>query len=59
VSAAHSFTTCDQIEIAYREWGEPTASPPVVLHHGFAAHAHANWVLPDLRFAASIVEFLA
>jgi pimeloyl-ACP methyl ester carboxylesterase len=48
VSTAHRFTTWDEIEIAYYEWGEPTTSPPVVLHHGFAAHAHANWVLPGV-----------
>lgn len=48
MSTAHSFTTWDEIEIAYREWGEATTSPPVVLHHGFVAHAHANWVLPGV-----------
>jgi pimeloyl-ACP methyl ester carboxylesterase len=38
------FTSWDGIEIAYREWGEGTALAPVVLHHGFAANAEANWV---------------
>jgi pimeloyl-ACP methyl ester carboxylesterase len=48
VSTAHRFTTWDEIEIAYHEWGEPTTSPPVVLHHGFVADAHANWVMPGV-----------
>jgi pimeloyl-ACP methyl ester carboxylesterase len=48
VSTAQRFTTWDEIEIAYREWGEPAASPPVVLHHGFVAQAQANWVLPGV-----------
>jgi pimeloyl-ACP methyl ester carboxylesterase len=39
-----SFKSWDQIEIAYQEWGEPTLSPPVVLHHGFVADANANWL---------------
>ncbi len=39
-----SFIAWDGIEIAYREWGEETAPPPVVLHHGFVANAEANWV---------------
>lgn len=38
------FKTWDELEIAYREWGEETALPPVVLHHGFVADAEANWV---------------
>jgi pimeloyl-ACP methyl ester carboxylesterase len=40
-----SFTTWDELEIAYQEWGdEETGLPPVVLHHGFVANADANWV---------------
>jgi pimeloyl-ACP methyl ester carboxylesterase len=39
-----SFESWDQTEIAYQEWGEATASPPVVLHHGFVVDANANWV---------------
>lgn len=40
-----SFTSWDQTEIAYHEWGEAEGSaPPVLLHHGFAANAEANWV---------------
>jgi pimeloyl-ACP methyl ester carboxylesterase len=38
------FKSWDGVEIAYREWGEETAQPPVVLHHGFVADAQANWV---------------
>lgn len=38
------FRSGDGIEIAYQEWGESTALAPVVLHHGFAADAQANWV---------------
>jgi pimeloyl-ACP methyl ester carboxylesterase len=48
----NSFKTWDGLEIVYHEWGAslaPTSGsdsplPPVVLHHGFAADAHANWV---------------
>jgi pimeloyl-ACP methyl ester carboxylesterase len=39
-----SFIAWDDLEIAYREWGEETALPPVVLHHGFVADAESNWV---------------
>jgi pimeloyl-ACP methyl ester carboxylesterase len=41
-----AFQTWDQIQIAYQEWGKPTASAPVFLHHGFVANADANWVAP-------------
>jgi pimeloyl-ACP methyl ester carboxylesterase len=44
VLAMKSFTSWDQVEIAYQEWGERSSSPPVVLHHGFVADANANWV---------------
>jgi pimeloyl-ACP methyl ester carboxylesterase len=52
VSDAKSFKTWDGLEIAYQEWGvaqtsgeeQPGGLPPVVLHHGFAANADANWV---------------
>ncbi len=39
------FTTWDEIEIAYEEWGSRDSSPPVVLHHGFVVDANANWVV--------------
>ena len=50
-----SFKSWDDIQIAYREWGGegPAASPPVVLHHGFAADANA-----DPSFTRSIVDSL-
>ncbi len=38
------FRTWDDLEIAYREWGETTTLPPVVLHHGFVADAQSNWL---------------
>jgi len=44
-----TFTTWDDLEIAYQEWGEGRAAArPVVLHHGFVADANANWVLPGV-----------
>lgn len=43
-----SFTTWDEIEIAYQEWGRRDSSPPVMLHHGFVADANANWVAPGV-----------
>jgi pimeloyl-ACP methyl ester carboxylesterase len=43
-----SFKSWDQTEIVYQEWGEQTASPPVVLHHGFVVDANANWVVPGV-----------
>jgi pimeloyl-ACP methyl ester carboxylesterase len=43
-----TFTSWDGTDIAYWTWGEPGASPPVVLHHGFVAHARANWEAPGV-----------
>jgi pimeloyl-ACP methyl ester carboxylesterase len=48
VSARQSFTTWDDIEIVYQEWGRQASSPPVVLHHGFVVDADANWVAPGV-----------
>jgi pimeloyl-ACP methyl ester carboxylesterase len=47
--AVKSFTSWDQLEIAYHEWG-PECAPaaPVVLHHGFVADAHSNWLAPGV-----------
>jgi pimeloyl-ACP methyl ester carboxylesterase len=45
------FTSWDGTEIVYWTWGEPADSPPVVLHHGFVAHARANWEAPGVVVA--------
>ena len=40
-----SFRSWDGLEIAYQEWGVQTGGlAPVVLHHGFAADANANFL---------------
>jgi pimeloyl-ACP methyl ester carboxylesterase len=52
VSSVKRFNSWDGVEIAYHEWGEETGLAPVVLHHGFAANAEANWV------ATGVVEAL-
>jgi pimeloyl-ACP methyl ester carboxylesterase len=52
VSSVKRFSSWDGIEIVYHEWGEETRPAPVVLHHGFAANAQANWV------ATGVVEAL-
>ncbi|MHB8235587.1 MAG: alpha/beta fold hydrolase [Solirubrobacteraceae bacterium] len=41
-------TTSDGLQLVYYEWGEQGAGPPVVLHHGFVANAHANWEGPGV-----------
>ena len=38
-----TFRSQDGLEITYDCWGE-AAGVPVVLHHGFAASAHIDWV---------------
>lgn len=44
-----TFTSWDELEIAYQVWGEAAApSPPVLLHHGFVADANSNWVTPGV-----------
>jgi pimeloyl-ACP methyl ester carboxylesterase len=43
VSSTQRFTSSDGVQIALHEWGEHGHEPPVVLHHGFVAHARANW----------------
>jgi pimeloyl-ACP methyl ester carboxylesterase len=40
-----TFTAPDGLELTYDVTGE---GPPVVLHHGFAADADANWVRPGI-----------
>src|ERR1700691_1583811 len=47
--AIATFKSWDQLEISYQQWGQQrTASPPVVLHHGFVADAESNWVAPGV-----------
>jgi len=48
VPAFKSFTTPDDVEIVYQEWGVEEGSPPVVLHHGFVVDASTNWVVPGV-----------
>jgi pimeloyl-ACP methyl ester carboxylesterase len=48
VSASHRFKTDDGLQIAFYEWGVQGPAPPVVLHHGFVANAHANWEMPGV-----------
>jgi pimeloyl-ACP methyl ester carboxylesterase len=43
VARTHRFTTPDDLQLVFYEWGEHDTGPPVVLHHGFVANAHANW----------------
>ena len=45
---AQTFTSWDETEIAYWSWGQPSTTPPVLLHHGFVAHARANWEAPGV-----------
>ena len=42
------FASFDGLEIAYHEWGAPSSTPPVFLHHGFVADANSNWVFPGI-----------
>lgn len=53
-AAVEQFTAGDGVEIVYDTWGDPTVRPPIVLHHGFAANAHLNWVGPGI--VAALVE---
>ena len=43
-----SFASFDGTRIAYKQWGEGGSGPWVVLHHGFMADAHTNWVAPGV-----------
>ena len=42
------FVSTDGVHLSYYEWGTPNGSRPVVLHHGFAVDANANWVVPGV-----------
>jgi pimeloyl-ACP methyl ester carboxylesterase len=46
MASPHKFSSWDGTEIAYWTWGEQSNLPPVLLHHGFVAHARANWEAP-------------
>lgn len=39
----HTLRTSDGLSLRYYAWGEESARPPVLLLHGFAAHARLNW----------------
>jgi len=42
------FAAHDGIQIAYGAWGTDSDRPPVILHHGFMADSHLNWVVPGV-----------
>lgn len=48
------FVTSDGLRLRWYAWNREAEGVPVVLHHGFAANAHANWVLPGV--VAALVE---
>ena len=43
-----SFIADDGVEIVYDDWGAELPGVPIVLHHGFAASALANWTAPGV-----------
>ena len=43
-----TFQATDGIEIYYQTWPGGPAKPPVLLHHGYIASGHTNWVLPGV-----------
>ena len=42
------FTASDGTGIAYRQHGDDSPLPPVILHHGFASSATNNWIVPGV-----------
>ena len=38
------FIASDGVGIVWHDWGEASALPPVLLHHGFGASAKLNWL---------------
>jgi pimeloyl-ACP methyl ester carboxylesterase len=42
------YASPDGVSIAYYQWGEASATPLVVLHHGYIANAKLNWVAPGV-----------
>lgn len=43
-----TFTADDGVEIAYDVWDGDPGQPLVLLHHGFIANGHVNWVAPGV-----------
>jgi pimeloyl-ACP methyl ester carboxylesterase len=43
-----TFQASDGITLSYQRWGEDTARPMVLLHHGFIADSRTNWVGPGV-----------
>jgi pimeloyl-ACP methyl ester carboxylesterase len=44
----HDLVMDDGVRLRAYAWGEAGGNVPVLLQHGFAANAHANWVLPGV-----------
>jgi pimeloyl-ACP methyl ester carboxylesterase len=42
------FHSSDGVRLRWYGWNLAQGRVPVVLHHGFAANAHANWVVPGV-----------
>jgi pimeloyl-ACP methyl ester carboxylesterase len=38
----------DGVSLAWEQWGDENAGPPVVLCHGFGINIEVNWVLPGV-----------
>ncbi|WP_045746277.1 alpha/beta fold hydrolase [Actinoplanes rectilineatus] len=43
-----TFQATDGVEISYRSWDGDPGLPLVLLHHGFIANGHTNWVQPGV-----------
>ncbi|HWS31258.1 MAG TPA: alpha/beta fold hydrolase [Actinoplanes sp.] len=43
-----AFQADDGVEIFWEQWDGDRGQPPVLLHHGFIASGHTNWVLPGV-----------
>ena len=56
MSDASKIPMDDGVAIAVHRFGPALGGglPPVVLHHGFAADTHANWVAPGV--VAALVD---
>jgi pimeloyl-ACP methyl ester carboxylesterase len=38
----------DGVSLAWEQWGDENAGPPVLLCHGFGINVEVNWVLPGV-----------